>query len=92
MILITHPSKPFQFNVKGLPRRGIILSDYENEIESLYQQVESTVQSDIAPPASWDADGTLTFIRAVVENTLQHPIPDDADIFRNGGDRWASVA
>ena len=87
MILITHPSKPLQFNVKGLPRRGVILTEYRHEIEDLYKAVESSAESDVPPPAAWDAESTLAYVRAVVESTLQRPIPDDADIFRSGGDR-----
>ena len=79
--------KPFQFNAKGLLRRGIILDDYKNEIEALYEEVENSARSDVVPPATWDLDSTLTFVRAVVESTIRRRIPDDADVFRNGGDR-----
>ncbi|KAI0357816.1 acetyl-CoA synthetase-like protein [Trametes cingulata] len=86
MILVASPSKPFQFNVKGLPRRAIILAQYQEEIEALYREVEESAQSDLRRPETWDASSTLSFIRAVVEHTLDRSIPDDADIFRNGGD------
>ena len=88
MILIVHPSKPFRFNAKGLPCRGLLLNEYEAEIDALYKEVESSAQSDVLPPISWDADNTLKYVRAVVESTLRCSIPDDADIFRNGGDRY----
>lgn len=87
MILVTHTRKPLQFNAKGLPRRGLIIEDYSDEIEALYKVVETTAESDIPLPATWDAEGALKYVRALVENTLNHPIPDDEDIFRNGGDR-----
>ncbi|OSD00523.1 acetyl-CoA synthetase-like protein [Trametes coccinea BRFM310] len=86
MILITSPTKPFQVNVKGLPRRKLILADYHDEIEALYKEVENNSQSDIQPPTSWDEKNTLAFVRAVVDETLRRSIGDDADIFRNGGD------
>ena len=86
MILVTHPSKPFQFNAKGLPRRGFILGEYAEEIEALYQEVENSAQSELDPPATWDEGSTLSFVRTVVESTLRRTITDDADIFRNGGD------
>ena len=91
MILVAHPLKPFQFNAKGLLRRGIILDDYKDEIEALYEEVENSARSDIDPPATWDLNSTLAFVRAVVESTLRRPIPDGADIFRNGGDRWVPI-
>ena len=86
MILVTHPSKPFQFNAKSLPRRGIILKEYAEEIEALYKAVESSAQSEFAPPAVWDSASTLAFVRTIVQSTLRRAIADDADIFRNGGD------
>ena len=86
MILVTHPSKPFQFNAKSLPRRGIILKEYAEEIEALYKAVESSAQSEFAPPTTWDSASTLAFVRTIVQTTLRRAIADDADIFRNGGD------
>ncbi|OSC98632.1 acetyl-CoA synthetase-like protein [Trametes coccinea BRFM310] len=86
MILVASPAKPFQYNVKGLPRRKIILDEYHDEIEALYQEVENSSQNDLKPPEEWDEESTYAFVRAVVEHTLRRSIADDADIFRNGGD------
>ena len=91
MILVTHPDKPFQFNAKALPRRGVILKEYNDEIEALYKEVESSTQSDFAPPVTWDAASNLDFVRTVVQSTLRRPLADDADIFRNGGDSLQST-
>ncbi|KAI0759236.1 hypothetical protein BD413DRAFT_496239 [Trametes elegans] len=79
VILVASPSKPFRLNFKGLPRRGVILTNSPDEIKPL-------AQSDLQSPAVWDAPNTLTFIRAVVEHTLRRSVSDDADIFRSGGD------
>ncbi|KAI1789126.1 acetyl-CoA synthetase-like protein [Ganoderma leucocontextum] len=86
MILIASPSKPFQFNAKAIPRRGVILQQYSEEIEAIYRAVENSAQSDFAPPAAWDTTSTLDFVRAIVKSTLSRSLADDADIFRNGGD------
>ncbi|KAI9060104.1 acetyl-CoA synthetase-like protein [Trametes sanguinea] len=86
MILITSPSKPFELNMKGFPRRKIMLSIYQDEIEALYRQVEDSAQSALQPPESWDEESTLAFIRAVIKETLRCSIDDGADIFRNGCD------
>ncbi|KAM5543040.1 hypothetical protein V8D89_003424 [Ganoderma adspersum] len=86
MILVAHPSKPFEFNAKGLPRRGIVLAQYKDEIEALYKEAESTTQSDFTPPVKWDEPRTLAFVRTVVQRTLRRAIADTADIFSNGGD------
>lgn len=90
MILVTSPSKPFQFNMKGLPRRSIILAEYDNEVEALYKDIEDSAQGDLQPPEDWDEESTLVFIRGVVERTLRHTLSDDDDIFRSGGDRCVS--
>lgn len=87
MILVTSPSKPFEFTVKGQPRRHIILRAYNDEIEALYKEVENSAQSEFAPPAVWDEASTTSFVRTVVKKTLRREIGDDDDIFRNGGDR-----
>ena len=88
MILVTNPNKPFKFNTKGLPRRSIMETEYHDEIEALYKEVEDSARSDVPPPTTWDPASTLVYVRAVVESTLQKTIPDDADIFRNGSDRY----
>ena len=87
MILVASTSKPFQLTAKATLRRRIILAEYNDEIEALYRAVETSASSDIPPPATWDQEGIATFVRAVVHETLHRPIKDDADIFRNGGDR-----
>ncbi|KAI0739441.1 acetyl-CoA synthetase-like protein [Daedaleopsis nitida] len=86
MILVTSPSKPFEFTAKNQPRRNFILQQYHDEIEALYKAVESSAQGDLVPPSTWDPASTLVFVRAVVEGTLRRAIADDADIFRSGGD------
>ncbi|RPD77018.1 acetyl-CoA synthetase-like protein [Lentinus tigrinus ALCF2SS1-7] len=73
MILVTSPSKPFEFTVKGQPRRHIILREYHDEVEALYKEVENSTQSDFTPPAVWDEDNTLSFVRTVatyIRNTI----------------------
>ncbi len=87
MILVASPSKPFQFTVKRQPRRHFIVQEYHDEIERLYKEVETSAQSELQPPAEWNQEGTLAFVRAVVTNTLRRKVSDDADIFRSGGDR-----
>ncbi|KAI0764139.1 hypothetical protein BD413DRAFT_673489 [Trametes elegans] len=71
VILGASPSQPFRLN---------------GGIDRLYDAVEQGAQSDLQPPAVWDAPNTLTFFRAVVEHTLRRSVSDDADISRSGGD------
>ncbi|PIL34373.1 hypothetical protein GSI_03148 [Ganoderma sinense ZZ0214-1] len=91
MILVTNPDKPFPFNAKALPRRGFILKEYNDEIEALYKEVESSAQSEFVPPVVWDEASTLAFVRTIVHSTLRRTLADDADIFRNGGDSLQST-
>ena len=88
MILVASPAKPFQFTIKRQPRRNFILQEYHDEIERLYKEIETSAQSELSPPSTWNEEGTLTFVRAVVQSTLLRDIADDADIFRSGGDRF----
>lgn len=78
--------------MKGLPRRSIILAEYDNEVEALYKDIEDSAQGDLQPPEDWDEESTLAFIRGVVERTLRHTLSDDDDIFRSGGDRYVLMS
>ncbi|TFK79675.1 acetyl-CoA synthetase-like protein [Polyporus arcularius HHB13444] len=86
MIIVTSPSKPFQFTEKRQPRRNFILKAYNDEIEDLYKEIENSSQSEFAAPTVWDSSSTLDFVRTVVQSTLRRDIGDADDIFRNGGD------
>ena len=89
MIMVASPSKPFTYNIKGYPKRTIILRDYHDDIEALYAQVEQTAQSDVSGPQTWDVENTRAFVRTVVQRVVQRSLSDDADFFRNGCDRYA---
>lgn len=91
MILVTSPSKPFDYNAKGNVRRNPILQRYATEIETLYSVVERTAQGNVTPPRIWDALSTTIFVRDVVNKVLVRPVPDHADLFRNGCDRYRYV-
>ncbi|KAI0719505.1 acetyl-CoA synthetase-like protein [Cerioporus squamosus] len=86
MILVTSPAKPFAYNIKGYPRRNIILREYHDDIEALYAQVEQSAQSDVVAPVNWDLADTHAFVRTVVQRVVKRPLADDADLFRNGCD------
>lgn len=91
MIIVTSPDKPFSFNIKGYPRRSWILKDYQEDINNLYAVVEESAQSDVAGPVEWSTENISTFLRIVIERVLRKSIPDDADFFRNGCDRYARL-
>lgn len=87
MVIVTSPTKPFTYGIKGLPRRDPALKDYRDEIDAVYAAVAESAQSDIPGPAAWDTTNVQAFLRVVVEKVLRKPIADEADLFRNGCDR-----
>ncbi len=88
MILVATPDKPFTYNLKGYPRRKTLEKLYSEEIDELYAEIESSAQSDIPSPSTWDAESIRHFLRAVVESTLHQPLDDEEDFFRHGCDRY----
>ncbi|CCM06250.1 uncharacterized protein FIBRA_08499 [Fibroporia radiculosa] len=87
MILVVSPSKPFQYTGKGTPRRPAILSDYEAEIQSLYDSVDETMQSKIPVPSSWDLSHITEFVEKTVISVMKSPVAADDDLFQHGCDR-----
>ena len=85
MIIVAHASKPFAFTPKGSPRRPIILSSYNAEIEALYTAVERG--SNIRAPSEWTTQTSLAFTRLVVNGVLKAPAEDNDDVFDKGCDR-----
>lgn len=95
MILLAAPSKPFSLTSKNTPRRQIIIKDYEDEINALYDTVEQSTQA--APGVTvvgWDEIETRIFVRAVVTKVLvgRGNLGDEDDLFQLGCDRYASIA
>lgn len=90
MIMVTKPSKPFQYTSKNTLRRQAMINLYEPEISALYDAVEESSQLDIPPPEDWDHDSIAQFIRHVVTKVMEaEVIADEVDIFQAGADRYA---
>ncbi len=88
MILVAKPAKPFEFTTKGTPRRTAILEAYEEEIETLYQNLDQMLPTDVVIPREWSLKNTTTLIRDIVRVILERDIADNDDIFVAGGDRY----
>ncbi|CCM02378.1 uncharacterized protein FIBRA_04473 [Fibroporia radiculosa] len=86
MILVSKSSKPFTYTAKNTVRRHAVISDYEEEIDILYDKVEESTQANIPIPSRWDARTTADFVRTVVDKILRYPIRDDDDLFYCGCD------
>lgn len=86
MIIFANPAKPFSFNSKGAARRSVVLSEYDREIEALYDTLEERIEEE--SPSTWTPEASLAFVRTVVNKNLHHPVKDDEDIFECGCDRY----
>ncbi|KAI0050801.1 acetyl-CoA synthetase-like protein [Auriscalpium vulgare] len=86
MILVSKPSKPLEYTLKGQPRRPMAIKSYEAEIDALYEAVRESSQSHLAPPLSWTAEGTRVFLRSVIGSVLDASIGDEDDLFLVGCD------
>lgn len=88
MIIVSSPSKPFEYTLKGTPRRPIVIKAYEQEINDLYNSIVDSSQTDLPTPLKWTENETLDFIRLVVINVVKSKPDDNADIFQEGCDRF----
>ncbi|EMD37730.1 hypothetical protein CERSUDRAFT_94730 [Gelatoporia subvermispora B] len=86
MIVVTRPSKPLEFTMKGNPRRQVCIDAYSEEIDAAYIAMEDSSQLDVSAPAEWTQDATANFVRAIVDRTLAKSLRDEDDLFQNGCD------
>ncbi|KAK0442587.1 NRPS-like enzyme [Armillaria borealis] len=92
MILVAKPEKPFEFTAKGTPRRTAILEAYEEEIETLYQNLDQMLPTDVVTPREWSLKNTTILTRDIVRGILERDIADTDDIFVAGGDSLIAMA
>ena len=88
MILVTSPTKPFSYNAKGYPRRPVAMALYSEEINTAYTEVHRSSQASMEGPSTWNDQTVQAFVRTVVDSVMSKSIPDDADLFQNGCDRY----
>lgn len=91
MILVSGPSKPFEYNNKGTPRRKKALEAYEDEIELVYVSIEISSQADIPVPTAWNQVDCAMFVRRAVIKAMKYTVRDDEDIFQAGCDRYVCM-
>jgi len=87
MILVTHPSKPFEMTTKQAPRIPVVLEAYKAEIDAAYDASETASQTGIIPPSKWTSPEVHDFVRNVVHKAMGREVTDNDDIFQQGGDR-----
>ncbi len=93
MILVTNPSKPFEFTAKGTLRRGDTLKVYEMEIDEIYNVVDAIYSpvSDISFPQTPTIKWVTNIVRDIAKGTFQQNGGDNDDIFILDGDRYARI-
>jgi hypothetical protein len=87
MIIIASPTKPFVYTAKMTARRQVILKDYDEEINALYDLVEQNSQVDIPLPVEWTPSQSFDYVRRVVHKVMTQKVADGVDIFQYGCDR-----
>ena len=88
MILVSSPSKPFQFTPKGTARRQAILSDYADEIERGYKAIEEPSVTEIPIPTSYSMPECLVFVRKTTSEVFSTQLGDNDDFFQHGCNRY----
>ncbi|KAF9649184.1 acetyl-CoA synthetase-like protein [Thelephora ganbajun] len=83
MILVSSPKKPFDLTAKLTVRRQIVTTEYESEIDALYEAVNEAAQVVKYFPNEWTEQTSLEFARNVVGSVLKVPVKDGDDIFQN---------
>ncbi|TFY81856.1 hypothetical protein EWM64_g2159 [Hericium alpestre] len=77
VIIVTHPSKPFEYTAKGSPGRQVSLKLYDKEIEALYDSVAEASQTDLIPPSEWTSESSSEYVREVVHRVLKISVEDE---------------
>ncbi|TFK53343.1 putative aminoadipate reductase [Heliocybe sulcata] len=95
MILVTSPEKPMRRAPKGTVIRKATLADYAQEIDELYERVESSRGEDVDPPKSWettDLKEWLILQAQEINDMSKGSLPDpEVDLFAQGFDSLSAT-
>ncbi|KAI2784911.1 acetyl-CoA synthetase-like protein [Daldinia loculata] len=88
LVLFVRPGKPFLRAGKGTIQRQLTLQAYEDEIDALYERVESGILvSDLDPITSLTPEGLTPVLTQLFQQALDsHDIDADTDVFARGLD------
>ncbi|KAG2093538.1 putative aminoadipate reductase [Suillus discolor] len=94
MILVAHSKKPMPRAAKGTVNKKVAVKLYEEEINALYEKVESSARAgiDVPLPTSWTAEeveGWLKVHAAAVNADKE--VDPDADLFTQGFDSLSAT-
>ncbi|TCD65529.1 putative PKS/NRPS-like protein biosynthetic cluster [Steccherinum ochraceum] len=93
MILVTKPDKPMQRAAKGTVMRKLILASYANEIQRLYETIESSTDANgVQPPQDWNVESIETWLVLHATSIGQGKEPSaTVDIFEQGFDSLSAT-
>ncbi|KAI5884843.1 acetyl-CoA synthetase-like protein [Schizophyllum commune H4-8] len=89
LILVTRPDKPLPRTEKGTVMRKLALRAYNDEIEKIYELVESHASEGhkgIEPPSSWRAPDVADWLTDHVRDITGRDMSRDVDLFEQGFD------
>ncbi|KIK55489.1 hypothetical protein GYMLUDRAFT_99487 [Collybiopsis luxurians FD-317 M1] len=86
MILIASPSKPLPRAGKGTVLRKEVYEQYKQEIDQIYNAVESTLGDHIEPPSDWEPSTVQRWLKIQIEDLCHTPVDVSKDIFDHGFD------
>ncbi|KAG5649393.1 hypothetical protein H0H81_004129, partial [Sphagnurus paluster] len=94
MILITSKDKPLPCTGKGTIMRKAALTLYEEEINALYDAVETSIRTaeNVNPPATWSVEDVQQWIvQQAVDLTSGSNISPSVDLFEQGFDSLSAT-
>jgi hypothetical protein len=89
LILLASPAKPFSLSGKGAPQRTVVIEQYSQEIDEVYEALEENSSLDIHLPDSWDKRDIRRFVDELLSTTLDVTVGSKDDIFHAGCSRLA---
>ncbi|KIK55529.1 hypothetical protein GYMLUDRAFT_837603 [Collybiopsis luxurians FD-317 M1] len=86
MILAASPSKPLPRAGKGTVLRKAAYEQYQEEINQIYDAVESTLVDTIEPPSDWESNAVQRWLKIQIEDLCHNSVGFSEDIFEHGFD------
>lgn len=92
-IQLASPDKPFKVTPKGTKQRRIITSDYQKEIEAIYEAAEADEAADVPPlPKSLELEPLRDYVRNLIMGLLSRSdIKDEEDLYEAGLDSLFAI-
>lgn len=92
-IQLASPDKPFKVTPKGTKQRRIITSDYQKEIDAIYEAAEANEAADVPPlPESLELEPLRDYVRNLIMDLLSRSdIKDEEDLYEAGLDSLQTI-